>query len=198
MSFTLTRRAALWGVAAGGAALSSCATSVLVPQGAYTANDAFSVTLQRPWSDLTNYLMPRPPGVRMLSIDGPMLNRLYLATLEPGGSLVRPVDRDTPRPTYRADMGDTEIVEFITDCVAVEFQSPESSALRPQNLGSLPGVRFDLLTRTQAGLDIGGTALAARGADDKLNLMLYLAPREHYYARLLPDVEAAFTSAALA
>jgi hypothetical protein len=59
-------------------------------------------------------------------------------------------------------------------------------------------VRFDLSTRTQAGLEIGGAALAARGADDKLNLMLYLAPREHYYARLLPDVEAAFASAALA
>ena len=197
MSFTITRRAALWGVVAGAAALSSCATSTLAPQGPYVANGAFRVTLQRPWSDLTNYLMPRPPGVRMLSIDGPMLNRLYLATIEPGGSLVRPADRDTPRPTYRSDMGDTEIVEFITDCVAVEFQSPEASALRPQNFGALPGVRFDLSTRTESGLDIGGAALAARGAEDKLHLILYLAPREHYYARLLPDGEAAFASATL-
>lgn len=196
MSFTITRRAALWGAA--GAALSGCATSSLVPQGSYTANGAFRVTLQRPWSDLTNYMMPRPPGVRLLSIDGPMLNRLYLATIDPGGSLVRPRDRDTPRPTYRADMGDTEIVEFIVDCVAVEFQSPESSALRPQSFGALPGVRFDLSSRTEAGLDIAGTALAARGANDKLNAMLYLAPCEHYYAQLLPDVEAAFASAALA
>ena len=198
MSSTITRRGALWGIAASGAALSGCATATLVPQGAYTANNAFSVTLQRPWSDVTNYLLPRPPGVRLLSVDGPLLNRLYLATIEPGASLVRPRDRDTPRPTYRADMGDTEITEFITDCIAVEFQSPEASALRPQNFGSAPGVRFDIATRTEAGLDIAGTALAARAPNDKLNLMLYLAPREHYYARLLPDVEAAFASATLA
>ncbi|UPT62858.1 MAG: hypothetical protein M0D54_21465 [Hyphomonadaceae bacterium JAD_PAG50586_4] len=96
---------------------------------------------------------------------------------------MRPVDRDTPRPTYRADMGDTEIVEFITDCVAVEFQSPESNALRPQNLGSLPGVRFDLSTRTQAGLEIGGAA-SPRAAQTKSSTSCSTGRRASIIARV--------------
>lgn len=183
--------------AIGGAFASGCATASLA-QGSYKAGSAFTVTLARPWSDLSAMLLPRPPGVHMLSIDGPLLNRLYLAGLAAGQSLVRPTDRDTPRPTFRADMSDGELVEFVTDCVAaLEFQAPEASALRPQNFGASPGVRFNLSTRTAEGLEISGTALVAR-AGDKLNVMLFLAPSEHYYASLLADVEFVFASAALA
>jgi hypothetical protein len=190
---TITRRGVI-AAAAGGALLAGCATAALAPQGQYKAGNAFTVTLGRPWSDLTNTLSPRPPGVRMLSLDGPLLNRLYLAGVEPGGSLWRPRDRDTPRATYRADMSDTELVEFVIDCVAVEYQAPESSALRPQALAGAPGVRFDISARTAAGLNMSGTALVGR-AGDRLNVLLFLAPSEHYYAALLPEVETLFASA---
>ena len=188
---TATRRALLAGAA--GALTASCATGGLV-SGSYTAANAFNVQLGREWSDITFMLTPRPPNLRLLSIDGPLLNRLYLAALEPGQSLLRPSDRDTPRPTYRTDMSDTEVVEFIVDCVAQEYQAPEATALRPQNAGQTPGVRFDLSARTAEGLNISGTALAAK-VGQRLHIMLYLAPSEHYYAALLPEVERIFASA---
>lgn len=183
---------------AGAAALlGACATSSGEVSGAYARVGSFNVTLPRVWSDITFMLPNRPPNMRLLSIDGPLLNRLYLADLQPGESLLRPTDNDTPRPIFRTDMTDTELVEFVVDCVAVEYQAPEASALRPQPFAGHPGVRFDLAAQTSAGLNISGTALVAR-AGDRLFLMLFLAPSEHYYAAMLPEVETIFTGATAA
>jgi len=191
-----TRRALLLGAAGTSLFIAGCATGRLV--NGPVENAGATITLSREWSDITFLLpSPRPRNVKLLSIDGPQLNRLYLAALRPGESLLRPRDRDTPRPTYHADMSDTELVEFVVDCVAQEYQSPEAGALRPQNMGAVPGVRFDIATRTAEGLDISGTALVARQGE-RLHLLLFLAPTEHYYAALLPDVDAIFASARIA
>ncbi len=192
----LTRRG-LFAAAAGGALLAGCATVTLAPAGAYKAERAFTVTLARPWSDMTGMLMPRPPGVRLLTMDGPALNQLYLASIAPGASLFRHADRDTPAVTYRADMGDTELVEFVIDSLAVTYQDPQAAALRPQALAGAPGIRFDIGARTQAGLNMSGTGLVAR-AGDKLNLIVFLAPSEHYFGAFQPEVESIIASATTA
>lgn len=189
----INRRGLLLGLAAS-ATLAACAGVRLVEAGDYRAGNAFAVTLQRRWSDISAMLMPRPPGVQLLTIDGPALNQLYLAVIEPGGSFVRPADEDTPRPLYRTDMGDTELVEFVIDSLAVTYQEPQSSALRPQTLAGTPGVRFDISARTQAGLNMSGTALVARSGD-KLHMLMFLAPSEHYYGAYQADVDAIFASA---
>ncbi|MBL8530394.1 MAG: hypothetical protein JNK94_01555 [Hyphomonadaceae bacterium] len=191
---TLTRRMLFAGALAAAALTASCATGGLV-SGDLKSGDA-TVTLAREWSDVTFMLPNRPPNVRMLSVDGPLLNRLYLANLEPGQSLLRLPDRDTPRPLYRADMSESELVEFVIDCIAQEYQNPEAAALRPHTLGETPAVRFDISTRTAEGLNISGTAMVAR-QNDRLHVLLYLAPSEHYYASLAPDVESVFASARL-
>ncbi len=92
-----TRR---WVLAAaiGGLLVTGCAAGGrLIEPGPYEGT-AFNVNVTRQWSDVTFLLMPRPQNVRLLSIDGPNLNRLYIAGLEPSQSLVRPRDPDTPAP----------------------------------------------------------------------------------------------------
>ena len=190
---TLTRRG-LIAAMAGSVLLAGCATVKLAPAGVYKTERAFAVTLRRPWSDMTGMLAPRPPGVHLLTMDGPALNQLYLASLDPGASLFRHADRDTPAVTYRADMSDTELVEFVIDSLAVTYHEPQSTALRPQSLAGAAGVRFDISANTPAGLNMSGTALAAR-ARDKLNLMIFLAPAEHYYGAFAQEIEAIITSA---
>lgn len=190
---TITRRG-LVAAAVGAALLSGCAAVKLAEAGAYETEKEFAVTLQRSWSDVTAMLMPRPDGVHLLTRDGVALNQLYLASLEPGGALVRHTDRDTPTVTYRADMTDTELVEFVIDSLAVAYQDPQSSGLRPQSLAGDAGVRFDISTRTQAGLNMTGSALVARSGD-KLNLILFLAPSEHYYPAYAQEIDALFASA---
>lgn len=191
---TFTRRGLLASAAGGVLLAAGCAAVKLAPAGAYRVAGGFSITLTRPWSDLTAAAM-QPPGVRVLTIDGRGLNQLFAAVIEPNGTLVRTVDKDTPKPTYRADMSDTEIVEFIVDSLAaMEFLNPESAGLRPQALAGAAGVRFDISTRSEPGLNYTGTALAAR-AGDKLHLLMFLAPSEHYYGAFASEVEAIIASA---
>lgn len=192
----ITRRG-LFAAAAGSASLASCAGITLAKAGAYRTERAFTVTLARPWSDMSAMLMPRPKGVHLLTMDGPGLNQLYLASLDPGAPLFRQADRDTPVVSYRADMGDSELVEFVIDSLANTYQDPQSTALRPQSLAGAAGVRFDISARTQAGLNMSGTALVAR-AGDKLNLMVFLAPSEHYYGAYVQEIDAIFASATAA
>jgi hypothetical protein len=189
-----TRRGLIAAVA-GGALAAGCASIPLVRAGSYKAKGtAFSVTLQRPWSDMTALSM-QPRGVRVLSLNGLQLNQLYLAGIAPGNSLIRVADRDTPRPTYRTDMSETELVEFVIDSLAtVEYQDPQSTALRPQNLAGAPGVRFDINTRLPTGLNISGTALVAR-AGENLHLLMFLAPSEYYYGAYAQEIDAVFASA---
>lgn len=189
----LTRRGLIT-AAASSALLAGCAGVTLAPAGAYRVNGAFAVTLARAWSDLSG-VGTVAPGVRLLTVDGVNLNQLYLANIAAGGSLVKVADRDTPRPTYRTDMDDSEVVEFIVDSLATwTFQAPEAANVRPQAFAGAAGIRFEISTRTEAGLNISGTALAAR-AGDNLHLMLFLAPSEHYYGAFAPEIENAFSSA---
>jgi hypothetical protein len=190
----MTTRRGLLAAALGGAVAAGCASSGGLRSGAYTNLGTFNITLPREWSDITFMLPNRPRNLRMLSIDGPLLNRLYLASLMPGESLLRPRDRDTPRPTFRTDMSDSELVEFVVDCVAVEYQSPAASALRPQTFAGQPGVRFDVSAQTAEGLNISGTSLVAR-ANNRLHMLLFLAPSEHYYGAMLPEIETIFAGA---
>ena len=83
-----TRRGVL-AAALGGALAAGCASSSGLRSGAYTTVGTFNITLPREWSDITFMLPNRPRHMRLLSIDGPLLNRLYLASLEPGESRPR-------------------------------------------------------------------------------------------------------------
>lgn len=174
--------------------LAGCAAIKLAPAGAYNAQSGYSVTLARPWSDVTA-AGRRAPGVKLLTIDGVALNQLYVVSLSPGGSLAQPADRDTPRPTYRADMSDTELVEFVIDSLAtLGYEAPEFADLRPQNMAGAPGVRFDIRARTQAGLDVSGASLVSR-AGEQAHLLLFLAPSEHYFSAYSDEIDAVFASA---
>lgn len=179
-------------------ALTACATGSSAPTGPYRVGSAYTVTLGQNWSDVSRMLANSARDVRMLTIDGPILNRLYMVGgIEPGAYIVRPDRRETPTPIYRADMADTELVEFIGDSIAaLGYQRPEASNLRPATLAAYPGVRFDVTTQTPEGLNVRGTALVARSGD-RLNAMFFLAPTEHYYGATLPEVERVFASAAV-
>jgi hypothetical protein len=174
--------------------LVSCVPTVkLAPTGAYNS-PGYAVTLARPWNDITPIVAPRTQNVRYLTIDGAQLNRLYLASLEPGQSLVRPTN-DARRPKVRPDMSDDEAAAFVIESLAaIGYQAPQSAALHPQNLGNLPGVRFDIATHTAEGLNVSGTALVARSGGT-LHVLLFLAPSEHFYPAMSGEVETMFASA---
>ena len=160
------------------------------PAGAYQVGSAYHVTLGRHWSDVSSMFGVRQSGVHVLSVDGPLLNRLYLSEgLAPGAALVSSQVKEKPTPTFKANLTASELMEFVSDSVsALGYLKVETTSPRPGKFADADGVRFDLTGRTLEGLDISGTALAAvKGG--KLYVILYLAPTEHFFADGLPEVE---------
>lgn len=185
--------------AAIGAALvftASCSSISAVPPGPLQLGAGHQARLERQWSDVTALMPQRQKGVRVLTVDGPLLNRLYLAQgLEPGQGLIRGASKEKPAPAYHADMSVTEQVEFITDSIAaLGYQRISTSRLRPAVFGGQEALRFDFSALTESGLEISGTTQVAQSAG-KLYAIIYIAPSEHYFAAYLPDVESLLNSA---
>lgn len=177
--------------------LAGCAGITKAPAGPAKVGST-QVTLGRDWSDVSALMVGRSKKVRLLSLDGPLLNRLYVSDgLTPGDYLVKPVAKERPTPVVRADMSVSERIEFVVDSVsAMGFQRVEAGKPRPAPVGGHPGVRFDLTAKTSEGLDLAGSALAAE-AGGKTYVVIYLAAAEHYYAANLSEVESIMASAQL-
>lgn len=176
--------------------LAGCASITSVPAGPLALGGGRQVTLDRDWSDISA-LTPRTPQVRVLTIDGLALNRLYVVQgLNPGTGLTRALAKDKPVPTYRKDMSLNEVIEFVSDSVAAQgYQRVETGDLKPARMWGADGIRIELTAKTETGLEVSGVAEAA-SIGGKLYMFLYLAPTEHYFGRSLPSVEALFRSAA--
>lgn len=179
---------------AAGLALSACTTVTLAPAGSYAVGKGSTVTLTRDWSDFTP--ISGLKKVRMLSIDGPLLNRLYLSEgLVTGDYIVQPTNRrEVTTPVYNSAMSVTEQVEFVAGSVtALSYERVATSGVRPVQVNGQRGVRFDIEAATKEGLIIKGRGQAVKSGDT-LYVAVYLAPAEHYFAQSLASAEAAMDS----
>jgi hypothetical protein len=175
--------------------LSACASNTLVT-GPFKVGQAYNVTLQKNWTSVGTFNLNKE--VKYLTIDGPFLNNFYLTEgLAVGRSVVRTAQKSRPMPVVKADMSETEMVEFVVDTIAAfGYETVASDNLRPSKFGSVDAIRFDVTAKTDEGLEIKGISQVAmvRG---KLHVMLFLAPAEHYYPSMIADVEQVFASADL-
>lgn len=177
--------------------LSACAAIKAVPAGPY-ASGGNQITVGRTWTDMGR-LFDASKGVRMLSIDGPQLNRLFVIDgLKTGEFIIRPASKERPTPTWKAGLTPTEQVEFLADSLAaMQYHRVETDNLRPVKVGDRSGVRFDISAQTVDGLNISGIAQLVE-AGDRLYILLYLAPTEHYFDATRAEVESIMASARVA
>jgi len=107
-----------------------------------------------------------------------------------GGSLRRP-------PTFRGAMLPTEIVELYEETVTRDGSTFRLERLTPAPFAGAQGFRFEF-TIVRKGDDVTLRGFA-HGAvvKDRLYLVVFRAPRIHYYARHLPRAEAVARSAQL-
>lgn len=180
------------------ASLAACSPISLAPAGVYSVGGAPSVTLDRPWNDVSALWIGKPRKMRLLSLDGLLLNRLYLSEgLVDGDFIVRPARREATTPIYSADMSITEQVEFIANSVtALDYERVETSAVRPLEVAGERAVRFEITAQTKEGLNIRGLGQVLK-RDEKLFVAIYLAPAEHYYEASRGAAEAAMSSLSL-
>ncbi|MDP2260076.1 MAG: hypothetical protein Q8J89_10210 [Caulobacter sp.] len=174
--------------------LAGCVSITAVPAGPYAAG-SHSVTLGRTWGDASAFT-GAPKAVKMLTIDGWQLNRLYVIDgLRSGDYIVRPVSKEKPTPRFRTGMTPIEQVELVAESVAaMGYQRVETDGLRPTTVGGADGLRADIAAQTPEGLNISGITqiVETRG---RLYVILYLAPAEHYFDATRAEVESIMASA---
>lgn len=171
--------------------VASCAPSLkAVPAGSnYAVNNSFQVKLDQAWAEFPSSLT-RLNGGKLLTVDGGALNELQLVGgLEDGEPMIKDISKERPAPVYRAEMNDNELAEFIVDSLTyLGLVNVQSQLLRPAKFGAKDGLRFDITATKTKGLILSGKVLLAK-SDDELNIIVFMAPQEHYFAQLAPQIE---------
>lgn len=195
LNMTVSRKPALiLAVMAGMSLLASACVSITEAKGPYKAGQA-TYQLDRSWNDVTKATF-QTKGVHLLTLDGPVLNSLYLSQgLKEGEFLLRPERRrELTTPMWRADMNLLEQVEFVTSSVeALGYDRVSAAKSRPVQVAGQRGVRFDLTAAHDTGLVIKGYGQVVV-RDNLAYVAIYLAPDEHYFAESEASVTAAMDS----
>jgi len=174
-------------------ALSACATGPqLAPMGAYTTG-SMTVQLQSDWNAIP-FRGGKLKEAKILTKDGPALNAVYLfPDIKDGSGLMREWRKERPVPRFDSSMSDLELAEFLTDSLyrAGGYTALNLENVRPDSYRGEDAVRFDLKGRTNAGLNIEGSALMSI-IDERLNIIFFLAPSEYYAGKVRSEVDAMF------
>jgi hypothetical protein len=168
--------------------LNGCATNYsLVAPGAHEVH-GMNVTPRSSWNSVPSFAAPG--GVATWTADGLPLNSLaFFAGIEDGKPLLKASAREE-YPAFRAEMLPNEVMELVESTVAKQYGATISGAasLDPLSVAGSPGFEFEFEF-------IGGDKVERRaygaGAihDSALWLLLYQAPRLHYYDLYLPEVK---------
>lgn len=181
--------------------LAGCSSVTLAPKGTLAAGSA-QLTLSRDWSDISKLYGHRAPKVKILTLDGPGLNRLLVSEglTEKDPLLVNPSrgdNKNAPAPRGKANMSFQEHIEFVSNSLSViDLQQIATASPRPADIQGIRAVRFDITAKSPEGLDLKGVAQAV--SKNGLNYyVVYIAPAEHYYDAALSDVQATMDSVSL-
>ena len=171
--------------------LSACATTG--PGGQLQVagtSTVFDMTLQ---SDL-DWARIKSRRNEMWTIDGLLLNRLMIfSNVAPGEHVFQRTRERRSRPDgpwFRAGMRLDELEQLVIDgLVDQDWVGVTPSNVRPHAFGGVEGVRFDVHMTHPDGLVYDGT-VAAVEREGHLTVLVWLAPKEHYYGRDIAAVNA--------
>ena len=123
---------------------------------------------------------------------GPLLDRLFVASLADGRGLVTPGFEAYPRwwTSTPVDGLDDFLAASLT---ALGYENVRVTAMRDHAFGAERGVLYSLRLERPGGLEISGLALAAV-KDEMLDLLLLVAPSAHYFEQRRAATHALFAS----
>lgn len=124
---------------------------------------------------------------QLWSIDGELLNRLYLIPTVREKDYIFLGGRETKRRPdgafYHRGLRPDELRDLILDGLrAAGTINVDASDLRPATFGGREGLRFEFALANEEGLRYRGMA-AAFEHEKGLSLVIFMAPAEYYYPR---------------
>lgn len=173
-------------------AASGCAGVDLVAAGRpFDLGDGVSVVPTTAWARVH-----APASGSLLTIDGVGLGEVHYYTGVAPGKPVYSIAgvSDSELGVFKQDMLPNDTMELlVANLSKAGNQNVRTSNLRPTKFGTANGFRFDLSFVTKEGLNMKGEALLAQRGG-KLDVLLFMAPDEYYFARRQPDVEQLFAT----
>jgi hypothetical protein len=174
---------------AAGLVLAGCALAPDTLGPGPVGDERLRFELQTRWSPIRQGLDPEV-NADQLTQNGPLLDRLFVASLESGDGLLTPGFEAHPR--WWAGTPADALDGFLAGSLAaLGYENIQVVAKTEHAFAGEPGVLYSLALERPGGLEISGQALAgAQG--ETLDLLLFLAPREHYFARRRSEVSHIF------
>ena len=163
--------------------LAACSTGgALVKPGPTIASGKLMIDSEMEWTRIYS-------GTRyqLWSIDGELLNRLYLIQNVREKEFIFLGERQTKRRPdgafYHRGLRPDELRDLILDGLrAAGTVNIEARNLRPATFGGREGLRFEFSLANEEGLKFQGMA-AAFEQEKGLSLAIFMAPSEYYYPR---------------
>lgn len=175
--------------------VAGCVAFAAVGPGPVKVGDAMTVSLDGVWNRAPS--MFAPPKGEVWTAEGIPVDRLtFFVGLSEGDVLYASQSADEKKlPKFRAAMHPNEIVEFYEAYMTADGSSFTLKKLEPASFGGADGFRFEFEgVRKSDELGLAGVGYgASRGG--RLYMMVYTAPRIHFFPTYLPRVEAIARSA---
>jgi len=186
-----------WSFLLGALLLTGCAKPITWVRVADGANAAGTLDLQAgpTWSRQTGGA--DSPNHELWTSEGVPLDQLHFYTgVGPGQPLALALGRTGKQvPTFREGLQPHEVVELYESVVTMDGSVFQREKLAPAPFAGENGFRFEFtLIRRSDDLTLKGTGFGAVRAG-KLYLVVYLAPRMHYFPKHIGEVEAIVQSA---
>lgn len=164
--------------------VTSCAPITLVNLEEQSLGGSYSVKSSKTWNEI------QEGKAVVWTEDGFALNSIrFYAALAAGDELFENEPEKQALPEYDPKMRTGEIIDFIRDSFALRGNT-EVKVIKPgpARFGTLDGFQLAFSYAAESGLEYRGWAVGAvdRG---KLHLIVYTAPRTHYFSRYLPAVK---------
>jgi hypothetical protein len=164
-------------------AIVGCTTNpiTLKSPGVHKIGSTYSITTTRGWSHIAG-----TPST--WTKDGLSVGFFWTwSQLKDGQSLFP--NSEKKLPTYRGNSTEIEISEFVADTIEaiVPGSDVQIESFKPIAFGSVEGFRFTI-RYDQNGLAKKGLVSGAQRANG-LDLIIFLAPKEHYFDYYAPEIE---------
>ncbi len=161
----------------------ACSTGgALVRPGPTLASGKLMIDSEMEWTRIAT-----STRYQLWSIDGELLNRLYLISNVREKEFIFLGQRQTRRRPdgafYQRGLRPDELRDLILDGLrAAGTANVEARNLRPATFGGREGLRFEFSLANEEGLKFQGMA-AAFEQEKGLSLAIFMAPSEYYYPR---------------
>lgn len=175
--------------------LTGCAEIIrLAEPGRIRAGRSYSFEIDRDWVRIPARL-DETVLIDSLTIDGPLLNRVYFTGgLKSGRAFVSAQSAARPAPVFQSAMSEAELAEFVADSLfALGVRDVRLEAAGPARLAGAPGMRAMYTGARESGLRVRAMALGAI-YEDRLDLIVFIAPQEHYFEAYSGHVEHMFAT----